>query len=190
MILISGSSVGSKSIALLRVAVSRSYRNTNNGIMSRKAFLSVGLCHSSFAPVSTVLASSIANSVTRRNTAASNSHYRYRNNYYYNSNSGIINPFQFMSTMHFSTDSANSKNTSGDDSTKKDEETRGGKMAQLWRRYGYLSIATYLGIYGLTLTSIFVAFEYDVFNAATFGYDAPALVAAVSTDIPLISVIS
>jgi hypothetical protein len=189
MILISGSSIGSKSIALLRVAVSRSYRNTNNGIMSRKAFLSARLCHSSFAPASTILASSIANLVTRRNTAASNSHYRYRNNCY-SSNSGIINPFQFMSTMHFSTDSANSKNTSGDDSTKKDEETRGGKMAQLWRRYGYLSIATYLGIYGLTLTSIFVAFEYDVFNAATFGYDAPALVAAVSTDIPLISVIS
>ena len=40
------------------------------------------------------------------------------------------------------------------------------------KAYGPVFIATYLGVYVTTLSSIFLALDFDIFNAATFGMDA------------------
>lgn len=86
--------------------------------------------------------------------------------------------FNIPNRIFFSTDSKEKEK--GQVSEKDSQENKSqGKLAQLWRRYGYLSIATYLGIYGATLTSMFLALEYDIFNAATFGFDAGTLIAGV-----------
>jgi hypothetical protein len=45
------------------------------------------------------------------------------------------------------------------------------KIKFLWRRYGYLAIFTYLGIYATTLSSLFVALDFDIFKASTVGLD-------------------
>lgn len=50
------------------------------------------------------------------------------------------------------------------------------KLKLLWRKYGWLSVGTYLGIYASTLSGIFVSLEFDLFNAATFGLDTATLV--------------
>lgn len=61
------------------------------------------------------------------------------------------------------------------DKVQKDESLKG-KFKDLWKKYGLLSIGTYLSIYVMTLGSIFTALDYDIFNAATFGFDAVELV--------------
>ena len=52
----------------------------------------------------------------------------------------------------------------------KDEGLKG-KVAQLWGRYGYVAVGTYVTVYISTLGGIFVSMDYDIFNAATFGFD-------------------
>jgi hypothetical protein len=37
--------------------------------------------------------------------------------------------------------------------------------------YGFVAVGTYATIYISTLSSIFIAMDYDIFNAATFGFD-------------------
>ena len=46
-----------------------------------------------------------------------------------------------------------------------------GKVAQLWGQYGYIAVGTYITVYISTLGGIFVSMDYDIFNAATFGFD-------------------
>jgi hypothetical protein len=46
-----------------------------------------------------------------------------------------------------------------------------GKFKQIWNRYGFLAIGTYAGLYIMTLGSIFISLDLDLFNAATFGFD-------------------
>jgi hypothetical protein len=43
----------------------------------------------------------------------------------------------------------------------------------LWKKYGVLSIGTYLGIYAVTLSSIFLALDNGVFTTAAFGMGDP-----------------
>jgi hypothetical protein len=50
------------------------------------------------------------------------------------------------------------------------------KLKMLWRKYGWLSVGTYLGMYASTLGGIFISLEFDLFNAATFGLDTATLV--------------
>lgn len=50
------------------------------------------------------------------------------------------------------------------------------KLKVLWRKYGWLTVGTYLGIYASTLTGMFLSLEFDLFNAATFGLDTATLV--------------
>ncbi|KAJ1414927.1 hypothetical protein B484DRAFT_434847 [Ochromonadaceae sp. CCMP2298] len=45
------------------------------------------------------------------------------------------------------------------------------KVTGMWKNYGKLAIGTYLCIYVGTLSSLFMALDYHVFNAATFGFD-------------------
>lgn len=45
------------------------------------------------------------------------------------------------------------------------------KLKIMWKSYGILAVGTYLGVYIATLGSMFVALDFDIFNAATFGLD-------------------
>lgn len=51
-----------------------------------------------------------------------------------------------------------------------------GKFKDLFRKYGYIFVGTYLGIYVTTLGSVYCALECDVFSASTFGYDPQTLI--------------
>lgn len=55
------------------------------------------------------------------------------------------------------------------------------KVSNMWKNYGKLAIGTYIGVYISTLGSIFFALDFDVFNAATFGFDHAAAIAKVET---------
>ena len=58
---------------------------------------------------------------------------------------------------------------------KKEGEVKGtdlkSKITELWSMYGFVAVGTYATIYISTLSSIFIAMDYDIFNAATFGFD-------------------
>lgn len=41
----------------------------------------------------------------------------------------------------------------------------------LWHNYGWAAVGTYLSIYIVTLSSVFISLDLDLFNAATFGFD-------------------
>lgn len=45
------------------------------------------------------------------------------------------------------------------------------KLKRMWKAYGALAVGTYLGVYVTTLGSLFLALDYDIFNAATVGLD-------------------
>lgn len=44
------------------------------------------------------------------------------------------------------------------------------------KKYGYLSVGTYLSIYIMTLGAIYTSLEFDIFNAATFGLDPTSMI--------------
>ena len=51
-----------------------------------------------------------------------------------------------------------------------------GNFKDLFKKYGYVFVGTYMGLYVSTLASVYLALEMDVFNASTFGYDAQTLI--------------
>jgi hypothetical protein len=51
-----------------------------------------------------------------------------------------------------------------------------GKFKDLFKKYGYIFVGTYLGLYVTTLGSVYFALECDVFSASSFGYDAQTLI--------------
>lgn len=55
--------------------------------------------------------------------------------------------------------------------TKAKEPSMKDRVKLLWKQYGMISVGTYLGVYVATLSSIFFSLDYDIFNAATFGFD-------------------
>lgn len=57
------------------------------------------------------------------------------------------------------------------------------KISELWSMYGFVAVGTYGAIYVSTLASIFVSMDYDLFNAATFGFDPIGAVKKVSSKI-------
>lgn len=71
---------------------------------------------------------------------------------------------------------------------KKDEEVKPAglksKISELWSMYGFVAVGTYGAIYISTLASIFVSMDYDLFNAATFGFDPIGAVKKVTNEIP------
>ena len=54
----------------------------------------------------------------------------------------------------------------GDDNVKKKSIVR-----VLLNKYGAVAIGTYFCVWVMTLTSVFVCLDFDIFNAATFGLD-------------------
>ena len=44
------------------------------------------------------------------------------------------------------------------------------KAKQLWKAYGYIAVGSYLGLYIVTLTSIYLSLDFDIFHAETFGF--------------------
>ncbi len=44
-------------------------------------------------------------------------------------------------------------------------------MKKLWQKYGYIAVGTYLGVYVSTLSAVFVALEFDIFQASQVGFD-------------------
>jgi len=65
-----------------------------------------------------------------------------------------------------------STSSSSSDTEKKEKPT----FRILLKKYGVIAPTVYLGIYVTTLTSVYVALDLDVFNAATFGLDPAAAV--------------
>lgn len=54
------------------------------------------------------------------------------------------------------------------------------RVKLMWTKYGRLAIVTYLGVYVGTLSTLFFTLDFDVFNAATFGFDHSAAIEKVS----------
>ena len=54
---------------------------------------------------------------------------------------------------------------------KEEKSSRTDGIKGLIKKYGYLSVGTYLSIYIMTLGAIYTSLEFDIFNAATFGLD-------------------
>lgn len=51
------------------------------------------------------------------------------------------------------------------------DESMKSKIKALWKNYGTIAIGTYLGVYLTTLGSIFIAIDFDIFNAGSVGLD-------------------
>jgi hypothetical protein len=71
-------------------------------------------------------------------------------------------------------DDDNNKFKKGDRDEKAQQINRGSikyKLTKLWKQYGVIAVTTYLSIYLGTLGSVFLALDYDIFNAATVGLD-------------------
>lgn len=62
-------------------------------------------------------------------------------------------------------------------------------FTEMWHNYGYVFIGTYIGVYLVTLGSMFAALDMDVFSASTFGLDPASAVHKVRLDssLPLLS---
>jgi hypothetical protein len=53
------------------------------------------------------------------------------------------------------------------------------KVKIMWKKYGRVAIVTYFGVYIGTLSSLFLALDFGLFNSATFGFDHAAAIAKV-----------
>lgn len=65
--------------------------------------------------------------------------------------------------------SSSSSSMSSSEATKGQKAKEGFK--DLWKKYGTVAITTYLSVYISTLTGVFLALDYDIFGASTFGMD-------------------
>ena len=79
---------------------------------------------------------------------------------------------------HFSTETSN--NDSNDINSQHKKMTLRERIKDLWNKYGYTFVFTYLGIYGLTLGGIYFALDFDILHAANFGMDAATATKKVS----------
>jgi hypothetical protein len=50
------------------------------------------------------------------------------------------------------------------------------KITLMWKNYGKVAIGTYITVYLTTISSIYFALDFGVFNAATFGFDHAAAI--------------
>jgi hypothetical protein len=50
------------------------------------------------------------------------------------------------------------------------------KVQNLWSSYGYVAIGSYLGLYVVTLGSIFFCLDADLLHASTFGFNPESAV--------------
>jgi len=82
-------------------------------------------------------------------------------------------PKAFARSQHFLFSSETDKTQVGHKET---SSTVKDGFKTLWKKYGYVAIGTYLSIYVVTLSSIFLSLDFDLFNAGTFGFDPNAAV--------------
>ena len=59
---------------------------------------------------------------------------------------------------------------------KKESKSMKAIFSEMWHNYGYVFIGTYIGVYLMTLGSVFAALDYDIFSASTFGLDPASAV--------------
>ena len=52
---------------------------------------------------------------------------------------------------------------------------------ELWNKYGAIALGTHFSVWVVTLSTVFVCMDFDIFNAATFGLDPIAAVVKVPT---------
>lgn len=50
---------------------------------------------------------------------------------------------------------------------------------ELWNKYGAIALGTHFSVWVVTLSTVFVCMDLDIFNAATFGLDPIAAVVKV-----------
>ena len=55
-------------------------------------------------------------------------------------------------------------------------------LRELWNKYGAVAVGTYFSVWVMTLSSIFISLDLDLFNAATFGLDPDTVVLKVSSN--------
>ena len=79
-------------------------------------------------------------------------------------------PMATFSRQSFSTN-VNSKDTiNAKESTEVAQTSIKDKIKSLWKNYGTVAVGSYLGLYVMTLGSIFLSLDYDIFRASTFGF--------------------
>lgn len=64
----------------------------------------------------------------------------------------------------------------------KDQVDLKSKVKYIWKSYGIVAIGTYFGLYITTLSSIFFALDFDIFNSATVGLDPVVAIHKVIAD--------
>ena len=70
--------------------------------------------------------------------------------------------------------------TKPDDHHESKDTSMNGKLKKMWRKYGVITIVTYLSIYATTLSSLFISLDYGLFNASTVGVDPVEAIKKVS----------
>ena len=65
---------------------------------------------------------------------------------------------------------------SSETESKKEEKSMKARFTEMWHNYGYVFVGTYIGVYLMTLGSVFAALDFDVFSASTFGLDPASAV--------------
>lgn len=86
-----------------------------------------------------------------------------------------VSPIRYDSRSMHSSNVVRRFSTTNNDKIEEEEPSDvAGKVKGMWKKYGVVAIGTYLFVYIATLSSIFVSLDYDIFNAATFGFD-PAM---------------
>jgi hypothetical protein len=51
------------------------------------------------------------------------------------------------------------------------EEKKTNRVKEIFDKYGYVAIGTYLGVYVATLSGVFLALDYDLLASSSFGFD-------------------
>ena len=79
-----------------------------------------------------------------------------------------LSSFQGFSSQ----DDAQSKNKRRLDKTKDTAKQVTSKFRELVNKYGAVGVATYFSVYGVTLTSMFLLFDFEILPSTFFGYSA------------------
>ena len=102
-----------------------------------------------------------------------------------------LNPTDFGYSSNYSTLSVQKRllttshlSAGGKETSKPHDEidsnlSTGEKLKVLWKKYGLLSVGTYLSMYGVTLTAMFFALKTDLLSASSFGLDPVTVISSV-----------
>jgi hypothetical protein len=68
-----------------------------------------------------------------------------------------------------------------DSKTEEKKEEMSNSIKATFQKYGYVAVGTYLSLYVVTLSSLFVALDLDLLHSSTFGFDPIATTTKVSS---------